>query len=189
MNTDIYIWNDNDRIAFYSDQVHSIDEIQTLTERIIANPSDIEALVTRAMLYLNFACFNQALKDIDIAMDIDSIDYNVLYLRGMILFALEDYEEAINFYSLALMETPDSIFALCNRASAYFEDNRLLLALADINTSLIFKPDNGIAYWIKGQIHEALNEIENARTSYQKAHELGFQRADECVDRLNAKGE
>ena len=189
MNTDIYIWNDNDRIAFYSDQVHSIDEIQTLTEKLIANPSDLEALVLRAKLYLNFACFEQALSDIDAAWEIDSIDYNVLYLRGMILFALEDYDEAINFYSLALMENPGSVFALCNRASAYFEDNRLLLALADINTSLLFKPDNGIAYWIKGQIHEALKETENAKTSYQKAHELGFKGPNECVGKLNEKSE
>ena len=161
------------------------EEIDLLSQNIVENPLDRSALKKRAFAYCMLQNYEDALQDITAALNVDHNDYSALNTKGMILFALEQDEEAIAYYSLAISTIPQNDVIFCNRAVAFLRQEKHWLALADVNTALNFNPNSSAAYWYRGQIHQDLKSNDEAREDFTKAVELGMELAQSSLDELD----
>ncbi len=96
----------------------------------------------------------------------DSELYNAL---GLVHLALDDLDEAKEYFTSAIDEEPDNFYAYGNLAALFLELGKPDVALNEINTALninIYVPQ---FYIVKGQILEALDDRQGAIDIYTSA--------------------
>jgi tetratricopeptide (TPR) repeat protein len=92
--------------------------------------------------------------------------------RGLTLFTIERYEEAIASYNKALEIKPDYYEAWSNRGLTFFTIERYEEAIASYNKALEIKPDDYETWIDRGWALFSLKRYEEAITSYNKALEI-----------------
>ncbi|MGB2853503.1 MAG: tetratricopeptide repeat protein, partial [Dehalococcoidia bacterium] len=107
--------------------------------------------------------YDEALADLNRAIEIRPDYAQALNNRGITYGKLERYDEALADYSRALELRPDYAESLYNRGVTYGKINRYDKALADYNSALELRPDDdkalnnrGVAYGKLGRYNEAL---------------------------------
>ena len=92
-------------------------------------------------------------------------------LLGDLYYAQEEYEQAIRYYTVALLEQPD-FMGYMNRGACYRMLGEYEAAEADYTSAILMDPSNAAAYDGRGQVREALRETEGAKKDYKRAKEL-----------------
>ncbi|PKM51270.1 MAG: hypothetical protein CVV02_07895 [Firmicutes bacterium HGW-Firmicutes-7] len=129
---------------------------------------------------------NDALEWYDKAINLGNDDPGVYNAKGMVLIDLERCDDALNCFNSALEADPNFAYAFSNRASVYFIQGKLDIAMADISTALRIESNVPQFYIIQGQILSALDNSEEAIKVYSAAisiwpgyAEAYFQRGNE----------
>jgi tetratricopeptide (TPR) repeat protein len=99
-----------------------------------------------------------------------------LYKEGLQFFEAGNYADAINHYTAALAENPDSTSILNARGNAYLSIEKVEAALADFNRAIEVDSSFGVAYYNRGR-------AETLRGNYEAAIE-DFAAAAATVPRL-----
>jgi tetratricopeptide (TPR) repeat protein len=87
-------------------------------------------------------------------------------------FVDEDYQAAIENFSLALKEMPRHAESYLNRGTARLKLKKLYEALEDMNFALGLEPQLEIALYRQGIVYFELEEYESAKKSFETASKL-----------------
>lgn len=85
------------------------------------------------------------------------------------LFTEGKTEEAIEYYTLAITQDPNSPTAYMTRGIAYLSQKRNQEALADFNTAIDIAPRSGLFHQIRGDTYMKLGDDESAIADYKKS--------------------
>jgi tetratricopeptide (TPR) repeat protein len=110
-----------------------------------------------------------AIREIDAALNINPKASFAYYNRGIVLQALRRFQEALTSYDVAIALRPDYAEAFCNRGNTLAELKRLDEALASFDRAIALKPQYAQALANKGAVLEQLNRLEEARANLERA--------------------
>jgi putative GTP pyrophosphokinase len=110
----------------------------------------------RAMAYFACSQYDEAIKDFDRSLELDSKSYKSAYYRGVVRSVLKQYAQAIDDYTLSLSFNPYQPFCLFRRGQAYYHIGDLPQALSDCENSLALDPANKAAAKFKALLLEKL---------------------------------
>jgi len=160
-------------------------EIKSLSQIIAQNPDDMSALQKRAEAFYGVEDFSAAIKDLDEILLKDHNDLSAHNLRGLCHFALKDTTTAIDDFSIAISLEPQTPEFYVNRGVVYLDAGANWQALADINTALSFNRELSIGYYYRGQLMVQMKNVGAAREDFDYAVKLGFEDAQEELDKLD----
>lgn len=107
------------------------DIVKIIKSINIINDDTIITIQSRALALREMGFNEEALIEINQAIQIDPQRSDALLIRGNIFFARKKYAEALNDFSQAIKITPDSIDTLLERGKVYNRMGRHTEALAD----------------------------------------------------------
>lgn len=116
--------------------------------------------------------YEEALGELDQAIEIQR-DYLAAYqLRGNVLYALKLYEEAIDDYCYTIYINPNESAGYYNRGNAYYVLKYYDSAFYDYNEAIRLNPKFMSAYVSRGNVYSKFQEYGESVKDYTKAIEL-----------------
>jgi tetratricopeptide (TPR) repeat protein len=110
-----------------------------------------------------------ALRELDVALDIDPEAAFAYYNRGIVLQTLKRFSAALASYDAAIALKPDYAEAFCNRGNTLAELKRLHESLASFDRAIALKPRYAQALANRATVLERLARSQEARTSLESA--------------------
>ena len=95
-----------------------------------------------------------------------------IYSRAVRALRTEEYNDAINGFTMVIKRMPELAIAYKGRAGAYYGSERIELAEEDLNKALDIDIDLGGAYLYLGLIHRDKGDKEEAKKNLVKAVNL-----------------
>lgn len=159
--------------------VAMLDSAVALCPRPYGNVS-APYFLSRGKLYDELGEYRKALADYN---TYDTIMYGranaeFYYSRYKCELNLKQYQQALNDIAHAAYISPDRVYYLAEMASLQLRVNRLDDAVRTSDLCLQLSPDNTDALIIKGVALANSNKKQEARQCFDKAKELGDERAD-----------
>lgn len=114
---------------------------------------------------------------------------NDLRGKGASAFSNGEFEDAINFYTEAILLSPSPLF-YAKRGQAFLKLNKPNAAIRDCDRALKLNPDNASAYKFRGRAYRLLGDWEAAAKDLRQACKLDFdEQTDEWLKEVtpNAK--
>ena len=154
------------------DTLTDSEKLEVLDLRLERNPKDAEALSDRAAVLLNLGRSNEALADINKAVELDprNIDYRLQ--QADIHFASGNVEYSYKALSEAEKLDPESIEVQLKMGEVTFysrDYDRSLLCLSKVTEQ---EPDNRTALFMKGFIYKEKGDTASAVTLLRKVCDL-----------------
>lgn len=114
---------------------------------------------------------------------------NDMRIKAAKAFSDGEFEDAINFYTEAILITPSPLL-YAKRGQAFLKLNKPNAAIRDCDRALKLNPDNASAYKFRGRANRLLGNWEEAAKDLRQACKLDFdEQADEWLKEVtpNAK--
>jgi uncharacterized caspase-like protein/Tfp pilus assembly protein PilF len=144
--------------------------IKTLTEKISANPDDINALYRRGQVYASKGAYSLAIKDFDDTIRLNPKDVEALNNRCWVRAVVGDLPAALKDCNEALRLRPNFIDALDSRGLVNLKAGAAKNAMADFDAALKLNPrltsslyGRGLAKQRNGAASEGALDIANAK--------------------------
>jgi Caspase domain/Tetratricopeptide repeat len=144
--------------------------IKTLTEKISANPDDINALYRRGQVYASKGAYSLAIKDFDDTIRLNPKDVEALNNRCWVRAVVGDLQAALKDCNEALRLRPNFIDALDSRGLVNLKAGATKNAMADFDAALKLNPrltsslyGRGVAKQRNGAVSEGGLDITNAK--------------------------
>lgn len=118
---------------------------------------------------LMYGSLTQAYDDVEKGLAIAPQDPTLLVLKGVILEASNQAEEAKKIFSVASQQVSPEDFRLL-RGQAYIMANQLEKARVDSEEAIRLNPDTIQGYLLLGQVEETTGQFRDALDSYEKAY-------------------
>ncbi len=165
--------------------------IERITRQIDQKPDDPSLYVARAQVYHQMENYDQAVKDMDKAIELDTTRFeNFLYLAKIFL----DYghsRDALIVLDNAARRFPDNLKVALTRAHTYYIVKQYRQSTDAINKILSRDPQNAQAYFLLGLNYKELGDTTRAINAFQKAVDLDADILDAWINLGNlwtAKG-
>lgn len=126
----------------------------------------------RAVALMNLGQLDQALEDLEQAINLNVTYSSAHNNRGLAYVALENYDEAITNFTDAINLDPLYGNAYNNRGTAYHRLEDLDHALADFTKAIELDSKDAKLYLNRGLVYVDLNEAEAAKTDFLAYLEL-----------------
>ena len=97
----------------------------------------------------------------------------IYHNRGIMLFRLKLYQQAIEDYSKAITIHPEYSYAYNDRGAAYLEIKKYAQALNDFNKAIELNPKYYRPYLGRALTYEAFNNLDAARSDYNEICLMG----------------
>lgn len=123
----------------------------------------------RGRLRAQAGALDQALKDLSLAISVNSSDARALITRALVRMEKKDLDGAIADFSAAIAVKPRSAFALSGRAHAYLLQGNTARALEDFNMAIAINPKSASAYNNRGLAHRKAGKLDKAISDYTSA--------------------
>nr|KAG5676111.1 hypothetical protein PVAND_005965 [Polypedilum vanderplanki] len=110
--------------------------------------------------------------------------------KGAAAYSNGDYEDAINFYTQAILLNPTHALYFAKRAQSFLKLKKPNAAIRDCDHAIKLNPDNASAYKFRGRAHRLLGNWEEAAKDLRQACKLDYDdEADEWLKEVtpNAK--
>jgi tetratricopeptide (TPR) repeat protein len=160
------------------------EALESFNRAIALAQEDKGNFAARSLFYYLREEYNLALLDINMAMSLDIKDYELHFIRGNILLALDRANEAVSAYSTAIALYPTFSASYNNRGICQLHLQRYAEALSDFNMALNYNP-----YMLQpriniGMIFEAQNQLAFAIQEYTTVAYLGNPQGIELLRKL-----
>ena len=129
------------------------------------------ALVEEALAYQTEGRVDLAIQNLDQAVAIDPQNGAPRLHRAELRRKLQDFEGAVEDYSVYLRGNPDQRLYLA-RASAYLDLRQYRLAMADADHVINSHPDNPRGFGTRGMVRAAMGEFDEAIADFSRAIEM-----------------
>jgi len=144
--------------------------IKSLSEKISANPDDINALYRRGQVYASKGAYSLAIKDFDDTVRLNPKDVEALNNRCWVRAVVGDLQAALKDCNEALRLRPNFIDALDSRGLVNLKAGATKNAMADFEAALKLNPrltsslyGRGLAKQRNGAASEGALDIANAK--------------------------
>lgn len=148
------------------------DDIEDLNAKIIERPNDPNLYVRRSLLYRDRGEFEQAIRDAERAIAIDS---TVAYFRSVlaeVYYLKRDLRDARLNFERAVRLDPTDTDALLQLGQVNFLLRRYEESLSSVNDALRQNDKLAQGYFIKGMVYTELGDTVLAKSSFQTATEV-----------------
>jgi len=108
-----------------------LKEIKEYSDKLTADPNNINLLLNRAILYYSISNIDQALEDYDRIISIDPLHLDALIGKGSCLNDMCQYKRAIEIYTSVIKRNPNLYHAYMNRGNTYGNMGKYDQALHD----------------------------------------------------------
>jgi len=146
-------------------------ELSEKNKQILENPGEAKLYNDRAVIYLQFKQFSEAINDAKRAARLDST--NALYYLTIVdvLFTENKTRDAKDFLERVEKKFPENTEALLKLAELYFLVKQYQKAIDYINKTLKIDENNAKAYYLKGSIYRESGDTSKALSSLETATE------------------
>ena len=132
--------------------------------------------------YAKLGEYDNALKNIDMGINMDSTEVRNLYDKANYLYEKGDTEAGIKVWDKVLEQEPDFAWGYYRRG--WFKeiagDNEG--ALEDLNMAIVLDPKYAYAYETRGRVNQMLGKEEKAKSDFEKVIELEAKPEDyDCI--------
>ena len=128
-----------------------------------------DLLLLRARAYSGDKKFNQAIDDLNKAIELEPNLADAYIERGIIFTQNRRFDDAIADFNKALEIDANNVRAYAMRAEAKLQAESNDEALDDVNQALQIAPNDPLALRIRGNIYEALNRTDEGIADYRTA--------------------
>jgi tetratricopeptide (TPR) repeat protein len=146
--------------------------LAALNQAIVERPNDPQVFADRAKYYREQNNFALALDDFNRALKIDSLNSTLVYERGELYFAFQQFDLARVDYEKCIRITPNSTDCLLKLGEIQIHLRNYMRAIELINTALRENEQLPYAYYMKGRIYKETGDTLLAASSYQTAIEV-----------------
>lgn len=139
-----------------------------------ANSKDVdEAIYFRiAHCYFDMGNSQQALNNINLALNMDSTDVDNLAFKAEILNEMHDYNGAIRQMDKVLADVPEYAAGYHQRACFKKYAGDTIAAMEDLNMAVVLDPKTSWYYYTRGEIYRNQGKKDLAEADYRKVIEL-----------------
>jgi Flp pilus assembly protein TadD len=153
------------------------------TEAIKAGTKSADVFQGTGVIYASKGDLKNAILFLNKAISIEPKKGAAYYNRALVYDRLNQKEEAIKDYNMALIYNPEwTLEILNNRSNLFLETGRFREALQDFDYLIFLKKDNFLYYSNRAFARLQLNDVTGAISDYQKALEL---KPDDPLSKLN----
>lgn len=145
------------------------DELTRLTNSIVNNPKETKPYLERAIYYAHRDKFNEALADINAALDINEKDPNVYISLSEVYMYSGKMQRALDALKKAKNLAPSNDEIDVATARVYLTMSDYKQTFTVLREALKKNPDNAEAFFISGLANEEMGDTINAIDSYQGA--------------------
>ena len=152
-------------------------KIELLENRIrlfedIGMPNDPKLLYSKAMVYIEKRKFNEALKLLERAVELDKGYKSAYWQIGWVQYKLKNYEESQKAYGEAIKLEPKDSSAYNNTGASLRAAGKNEEALNYFNKAIEISPENSQYYRNKAAVLDCLRRYEEALQSINKAIDI-----------------
>ncbi|MEI7557077.1 tetratricopeptide repeat protein [Candidatus Chlorohelix sp.] len=167
--------------------------IENSNEALKIDPNSAYAYLTLEYAYRGKKEYDKALENVNKAIELEPNYPEAFQQRGVLyelyLDNLDNIEKAIEDYNWAIELDADYARAYISRGNVcMLKNTNYAQALTDLNKAIELDPSFSSAYWFRGFFWEhSGNNKDLAIADYRRAVELGYESAQEDLNRLGAK--
>ena len=136
--------------------------IDYYSQIISINPENVEAYKKRAEYYCRLNLYQEALKDLNIAIRLSADNDMLFAMRSYVYSFLEHHQDALKDANKAIEINPKNMIAYYNRGVSYFFLGQNEEALADLNLCVEFEPNETINRFSRSKIYCDMKRYEEA---------------------------
>jgi len=152
-------------LGMYREAVSDATEVFNLEPEL----SDPDLLMLRARAYVGDKKLNQALDDLNKAIEAKPDWVDAYIERGMVFTGARRFDDAIGDFNRAIELDPRNLKAYAMRASAKLQADAKDDALYDANQALQISSSDPLALRVRGNVYEALDRQDEAIADYRGA--------------------
>ena len=155
--------------------------LEALTAQIESNPKNDTLYFQRASLYYQLQGYDEALRDLHIAMEIDSMQPAYYHLLADVLIDYarpNDSRRAIDVLQLATERFPDRILTLLKLSEFQLIVQQHNEALSTLEKILLRDPQNAEAFFMIGRVALDMGDTTRSTTALQKSARLNADNVD-----------
>ena len=147
--------------------------LDSLNERIVANPNDLEALESRARFYLGARNLRYAQADINGVLAVDSNRTGALEIVGDLGFATNQTRKSRDAWEKCMRLDPNYVPCRLKMAQLYHVVTEFEKSAELVDIVLNIDPENPEAHYLKGLLmRDALGDTLRALQWFQKAIDI-----------------
>ena len=173
------------RAALYAELEQWPKAEEDYTTILYIEPDQEEALYRRGMVRFERGDTLGARIDFERLVRENTVSSKGRLGIALLLKAAGNYAMAEEMYSQVIKANPNQAELYLKRAEVYYLDGKLSKGISDINRCLELRPDDGMAYMIRGRLRLAQYDKQQALADFRRAAELGVEQTlvDEWVKR------
>jgi len=145
------------------------DELTLLTQAVIASPAETKPLLERAVYYAHHDKFNEALADVNAALEKNDKDPEVYITLSEVYLYSGKTQRALDALKKAKELAPENDKVDVNTARVYLTMSDYKQTFNALREALKKNPDNAEAFFISGLANEEIGDTIKAIDSYQNA--------------------
>lgn len=151
-----------DEAMEYSEDGNDDKAFELLYEALEFDPTNTDALIGKAQIFIKRKEFDDAKQYIDKALSIDEKDYDALHERGVLFFEQSRYDKAAKCFQDTIHVKPDHEYAWLNLGCAFMQMYDYTMALPCLDKVSELNPENK---HLKKEYDFCTNAIQHAKKS------------------------
>jgi len=148
---------------------------------IAKDPTISFAYNNRGLTYDELGRFDEAIKDLDKAVELAPTDYWAYTNRGMLFGKTGQFNKAIEDFERAIVLDPSHPETYINLGIAYAKKGLVDKAIEQFTKAILIDPRQAMAFYNRGLLYSRTGSNDRAASDYQKACELGSAEACEAL--------
>ncbi len=151
-------------------------------QAISLDTNNVEYINNRGVLKYEMEDYDAAIEDFDYVIRLDNQNFNAYNNRGIANAQSLRYEEALADFNKALALHPDVYQVYSNKGYVLYKQKKYEEAIQCFNLALQHNPQYGEAYLHRGNTKELMRNPQGACEDWQKAADLGVEKAKEYIN-------
>ncbi|HLO90132.1 MAG TPA: tetratricopeptide repeat protein [Lentimicrobium sp.] len=144
-----------------------VDDLTKLTNEVAANPGKVDPLIARAKYYAHNNKFNEALADVNAALDLDKENAVVYMALSEVYLYSGKTQRALDALKKAKELAPDNSDVDVSIARIYLTMSDYKQTFTALREALKKNPNNAEAFFISGLANEEMGDTIKAIDNYQ----------------------
>ncbi len=149
-----------------------ISALDSLSQNIVNDPNNSNTYYQRGLYFYDEGEFDQALNDINRALEVDSMVAQYHYVKGNIYYDDKRFKEAFSSYQKSIELDEEHVNAILKLSQIELILKNYDLAIEMVNKALRLDPMNPVAYYLKGFIYLDARDSTTAISTFQTAIEV-----------------
>ncbi|MBO4738001.1 MAG: tetratricopeptide repeat protein [Bacteroidales bacterium] len=172
----------NDRATIKQAQKDYQGAMADFEKAIALDSNNMEYINNRGLLKMDMEEYEAAIEDFNQVIGMNDKCYQAYNNRGLAQAHLLNYEEALKEFNNIISSNPDFYQVYSNKGYVLYKQKKYEDAIQCFNLALQYNPQYGEAYLHRGNTKELMKNPEGACEDWQKAADLGVEKALEYIN-------